>query len=370
MKKLFAALALSNAAIAATPVFAQDLETIAEFDKRPGNPTVSADGRVFVTMSALDNPEVNVLEVMPDGTTKVFPNEVWASKPKQGTVVGINSTIGLQAVGDHLWVMDMGAPDKGQPPKLVAWNLSDGSLHKALPIPAPALVGNSFLQDFAIDQKRGIAIIADMTQPFASDTGPADTRPAFVVVDLDTGLARRVLENHPSLQPAGDTIVLNGKPVTHKPKNGEAFSPQYPLNPIAISPDSDWLYFGSMGNTKVYRLPAAMLSSPTIPEQLVAESVQFYRDKPETDGIDVDSDGRVYVTDVENFAVGVVDENGYRVLAKDEDRLEWPDGVAVSRDGYLYIVANELNNLPALNAGTDASTPPFYLHRIKIEGSR
>lgn len=72
MKKLFAAIALSSALALAAPVVAQDLETIAEFDKRPGNPTVSADGRVFLSMSAFDNPEVNVLEVMPDGTVRVF----------------------------------------------------------------------------------------------------------------------------------------------------------------------------------------------------------------------------------------------------------------------------------------------------------
>jgi hypothetical protein len=50
------------------------------------------------------------------------------------------------------------------------------------------------------------------------------------------------------------------------------------------------------------------------------------------------------------------------------DRVDAVAEVAVSKDGWLYVVANELNTLAALNDGTDVTTPPFYVHRLKLDG--
>lgn len=375
MKRIFTNSILSFLSILAFSATAANLETIATFpDARPGNPAVSPDGRLFVTMSALSGPEVNVVEILSNGETKAFPSEEWAGKPKSSSLKGINATIGLQVSSDGvLWVLDMGnsKAKPAQPPKLVGWDLESGELVRMFVIPQPVLRSNSFLQDFAIDEKNKIAVIADMTQPFASDTGPAPSNPAFVVINLETGMTRRVLENHESFKPSGDAIVIGGKPVTHKPKNGPSFKPKYPLNPIAVSPDFEWIYYGAMGNTKVYRIPSKMLADDTVPSNELEKNVEYYVDKPFTDGFDVDSEGNVYVTDVENYAVGVVSQsNEYKILATDEEKLTWPDGVALSNKGWLYIVANELNTLAALNNGKDITSPPFYVHRLKVEGKR
>lgn len=370
-------MALGAAAVAANALAfiagasAAELETIAKFsDFRPGNPAISDDGRLFVTMSALGGSKLNVVEILKDGSTKPFPDEAWSGKPGSRDVVGINSTIGIQATSDGtLWVLDIGnrSAAPAQPPKLVGWDLDSGQLKKVFFIPDPVLRDNSFLQDFAVDVKRGVAVLADMTQPFASDEGPAPSNPAFVIVDLKTGMTRRVLENDPSFSPSGEPIVIDGTTVLHKPKNGPSFPPTYPLNPVAIDPDFNWVYFGAMGNKVVYRISAEALADESLDDVALNKRIERYADKPETDGFDVDNKGQVYVTDVENFAVGVTSPAGYQVLAQDKEKLTWPDGVSVSKDGWLYIVSNELNTLAALNNGEDVSTPPYYVHRLKLD---
>ena len=49
-----------------------------------------------------------------------------------------------------------------------------------------------------------------------------------------------------------------------------------------------------------------------------------------------------------------------------DEKLSWPDGVALSQDGWLYVVANQLHNLPGLNQGKDASKPPFTIYKINV----
>ena len=60
----------------ATPAaYAQDTayEIFTKPDHGPGNVAVSPEGRVFVTLHQLFNPETHVIEVFNDGTHKNFP---------------------------------------------------------------------------------------------------------------------------------------------------------------------------------------------------------------------------------------------------------------------------------------------------------
>ena len=59
----------------------QEVVIIAEFQQRPGNPAVTPDGRMIVSMQPIDAPEIKVVEVLSDGTNRPFPNEEWSRKP-------------------------------------------------------------------------------------------------------------------------------------------------------------------------------------------------------------------------------------------------------------------------------------------------
>jgi len=337
------------------------LETVALFDdERPGNPTVMRDGRVIVSMSAIEAPEFAVRAIGPDGNHRPYPNEAWASGPGPDGR-GLAGVIGIRTdADDRVWILDLG--DKENRPKLVAWDDRDDKLHRVIALPQNVLRPSSFTQDFVIDPKRRRIYIADMT---LNEEGASDF-PAIIVVDLDTGFARRVLENHPALVPSGEDVVVDGKPLAALSAEG-ARNYRYGLNPIAIDPMGRWIYLGAMSGRTVYRIEASLLAHEEDAERL-SSALRYWCEKPHCDGFDVDAAGSVYVTDVENSAIGRASPAGYEILVEDAERLAWPDGVELDGEGrWLYITANQLHRLPVLNGGVDDSRPPFHVLRLRVD---
>lgn len=338
------------------------LETVAVFPKeRPGNPTVMRDGRVLVSISAIIAPEFAVRAIEADGRHRPYPDEFWSGKPRPDGR-GLAGVIGIRADADDVvWILDLG--DREHQPKLVGWNDREERLHRVIVLPQNVLRPSSFAQDFVVDRRRGRAYIADMT---LNAEGTSDY-PAIVVVDLDTGFSRRVLEGHVSLLPGPNPLSIDGKTISLRTENGRNIAYRYGLNPIAIDPLGRWVYFGAMSGKSVHRIPAETLANETVAGVMTSQ-VEYWCGKPACDGFDVDALGNVYVTDVENSAIGRASPDGYTILAQDTDRLGWPDGVELDAEGHwLYITANQLHRLPMLNGGVDESRPPFYVLRLRVD---
>ena len=86
-----------------------------------------------------------------------------------------------------------------------------------------------------------------------------------------------------------------------------------------------------------------------------------------TDGMEVDGNGHVYLTDLEHNAVAVRDRDGrVRTLVKDE-RLNWPDTFAWGPDGWLYVTTSQIHLTPRFNQGQDLRTQPNYVFKIKVK---
>lgn len=342
----------SAQAPAAPPASQGAIEEVLRLDNRPGNPAVSADGRLFFSMHPFGRPEYKLMERRADGTAAPYPSPA-ASRDGFAAVIGLR--IGADGV---LWVLDMGSA--GQPPKLVGWNTRTDALEKAIALPDAAVRPNSFLQDFALDQRRGLAYIADTTM----ETPTARARPAIVVVDLKAGTARRLLEDHPSFRAEPVDMTIDGRRLTVKGLDGAEQPFRLSLDPVTIDPAYEWVYFGPMNGRGLYRVPAAALADAALSADALAGRIQRYGEKRSSDGISIDGSGNVYVTDVEAKAIGVANAQGYRVLAQD-DRLVWPDGLAVSADGWIYATVNQLNRASGVNAGEEAGRPPYLIVRTR-----
>lgn len=206
-----------------------------------------------------------------------------------------------------------------------------------------------------------MAYVADMT--LGGVTG--ESLPAIVVVDLDTGFVRRVLEGNEHFAPGKEKVVIDGYTFATKSDKGEISPIYFGLNPITIDPRNEWVYFGPINGKGLFRLPASALADPKLSDRAVAALIEPYGEKRSSDGISVDDKGNVYVTDIENHAIGVANPHGYEVLVRDDKLLQRPDGLAFGPDGWLYATANQLNLHPDLNGGIDAGKPPFYLLKVK-----
>ena len=333
MLKLLSSTAMIALAMSLSAGFAADAvptaEVVTKFDTRPGNPSITPDGRILVTIHPLAHPGIKMIEVEAAGKHKVYPDAATAEGPNSEFKAPLSVRTDDAGVA---WILDLGTKT------LHGWNTRTNARVAKITIPDSVLRPTSFLQDFALDQKRGRIIIADMTQ------GDLKSKaiPAFVVVDLATGQARRVAESHASMMP--------------ETENGFA------LNPITIDPTYDWVYFGPMHGTMLYRVPAAAFDGNG---ETVAAKIEAYGKKPYSDGITVDGSGQVYINDIQNMAIGVTTQAGYKIIANLPNGESWPDGISFGADGYVYATLNQLERSAALNAGKETGTGNFSLVRVK-----
>ncbi len=304
-----------------------EVEIVAQFDTlRPGYVIMSSNGRIFLTVSPFSNPETKVVELFTDGSTKAYPNAQYAT----GKDSVIQSTIGAKIDSkDNLWILDMANRE------FVIWDTKKNALNKILKVPTNTLKETSFLQDFVLDEKRNRIIIADPTR------GQDPKSPAFIVMDMTNGKGVRMAENYKDLQ--------------SEKENGS------PLNPIAIDPQQEWVYFGSLHGTKIFRVPAKAFDN----EKELLQSIELYGPKSYSDGIVVDAKQNVYITNIQEQTIGVTQKGTYKDIARLPAGQSWPDGLFI-KDGYVYGVVNQLDKSAALNKGKDITKPPFLVVRTKL----
>ncbi|MEM9080024.1 MAG: L-dopachrome tautomerase-related protein [Verrucomicrobiota bacterium] len=344
-----------------------EIGVVKQLDFRPGNLAVLPDGRIVFSLHPMGVPQkYKVLELLPDGTTKPFPNETYAQAVDEETGIGFDAVIGVESDQyGRVWMLDMGGVD-GHPAKLVVWNTRGDELLYSIPVPRPVMQGNSFMQDLAIDLKHEKIYIADMTRSGMID----ENNPAIVSVDLKTGQSRRVLFEHASLNPdEKKPFVIDGIEMGLKDGEGKEHGIFLGLNPITIDPKNEWVYYGAMNSGDLYRIPAAVLADESLSAEEVRAKVERYGDKPVCDGIVAGADGKIYTTAVNEDAIHYTDESGKSQLLAKSPELSWPDGMSVGPDGMIYVTVDQLGRVGGLNKGEDRTKAgEFYIVRLSPAG--
>ena len=343
-------------ALLAAPLAAGEIETYLEFpkDMPPGNLAIGPDGRMFMSVHEFYGPELRVVEVMGDGSTKPYPTEDWARAPLEDGN-GLRGVLGLRADREGiLWMLDGQGED--QTGRVVGWNTKTEKLHAIYYIGQPAARPTSFLNDLAVDREHGAIYI--------SDTGDG-VNSAIIVIDLETGRARRVLEGSAFTVPEDTPMIIDGREVKlggNPAKIG--------INPITVDPTNTWVYFAPMTASSMYRVRTSDLLNEGLSEEELSGKVERYGDKVISDGSTVDADGNVYITAMTDNAIGVTKPDGtYEVLFQSDENLPWPDGFSMGVDGYVYATINELHRSPVLNNGEDASLGTYRIVRFPALGT-
>lgn len=330
----------------------QNLQQVARFDHQVTGVTVSPGGRIFVNFPRWsDDAPVSVAEVLPDGTTRAFPDAEWNAwrNARKDEMTAHDHFVCVQSVvvdrQGFLWALDAAAPAQGpvvpQGAKLVKIDLATNQAVKTILFDEKIAPHGSYLND--------VRFSPDGKSAYITDSG---AKGALVVVDLAQGTARRVLDGHPATQVDKTVKVKADGQVLRRPDGRDvAFS----ADGIALSPDGGMLYWQAIKGKTLYRVPTAALADASAQPRL-ASLVETVGENGPVDGMLVGRDGRIFLTSPEDDSVKVRDTTGVRTLVQSAS-LRWPDTLSQGPDGGLYVTASRIQDMNWYQPGSPASLP-------------
>jgi len=120
-----------------------------------------------------------------------------------------------------------------------------------------------------------------------------------------------------------------------------------------------------MGRT-LYRIRCEHLRDKSLSAVELSSRVEGYSEKPVCMGITIDNKNNIYLGNLANSSIGVIEAKGrkYRNYITD-NRLQWISGFCFGSDGLLYGYSNQLHLSPVYNSGKNISSPPFLIFRCK-----
>lgn len=341
-----------RAAEPASPTAAPALTKVASFDHQVTGVTVAKDGRIFVNFPRwTEDTAVSVAELK-DGALIPFPNAEWNSwrNARKDEVSPGDHWICVQSVvagpNGNLWVLDPAAPAMGanvkNGPKLVEIDLATNKPARTIAFDTVAAPQGSYLND--------VRFSPDGKTAYLTDSG---AKGALLVVDLDSGKARRVLDGDPSTQPDPKvTVTYDGKPLRRPDGRGVEFA----ADGLALSPDGKTLYWQAIKGKTLYSLPTESLAGgfttalmpSSLADQSLAGRIETVGENGPADGLIIAKhDGRMYVTSPQDDSIKVRDlsAKGSAVTTLVQDkRLRWPDTFAEGPDGTLYFTTSHIQD--------------------------
>lgn len=332
--------------LTSAPLISQSrLERVLNYPEPIGNVAVSPTGRLFFTVHPESRTKGNKLLEYVDGAA-----EPWPSGRAQQVL--FDTPLGLVADAQgRLWVLDHGNHGLRQP-RLLGFDIESGDLiadERFNSILAPA---GSLLKELTISPDGRTLVI--------SDASYWRKRPALLVHDIRSGSTRRVLEAHPSVAAEDFLIRSNDREMAFL---GGIVALRGGVTGVVMDPE--WLYYGAISGSAVYRLPLIDLTDRSLPAADLAARVERYAAKPLSESFGLDDAGNLYVTDIEHNAVHIVGpDRRPRTLIRSAS-LRWPDGLAMSRDGWVYVSDSALSEVVLRSPAEIEAAGPFSVFRFR-----
>jgi sugar lactone lactonase YvrE len=333
------------------------IEVVREFsDRQLTGVAVSSTGRLFVNFPLWGGlHDVSVAELSDAGLVP-YPSPEWNGWSAEDAADPEGRFVCVQSVyvdsGDTLWILDPAAPGFSGVipggPKLVAVDLETDTVIRVYPFDAAAAPQASYLNDVRVD-------LATRTA-YMTDSGMG----GLVILDLETGAARRALDDHPAMHAEPDVVPLIGGREWRIP-TGDV--PQIHSDGIALDSGLGRLYVHALTGRRLWAVPTAALADQTIDDAALAAQLLDLGETVVTDGMIVGPEGAVYHSALELDAVVAWRPDGTLEEVVGDPLLSWPDSFALGPDGWLYVTTSRIHETVAFGR---ARTEPYGLLRIKL----
>jgi sugar lactone lactonase YvrE len=359
----------TSSAMAQTASPPQTFEQVAAFAHQVTGVAVSQDGRIFVNFPRwTEDAPVSVAEVMKDGSIRPFPDQRWNEwrNAKKDEMSPQDHWVCVQSVvadrQGNLWVLDPAAPAQDKVvvggPKLVKIDLKSNQPSQTISFDERIAPQGSYLND--------VRFSPDGHHAYITDSG---VKGALIVVDLQSGKARRMLDGHPSTQVEKAVQVKADGQVLRRP---DGRGVEFAADGIALTPDGRHLYWQAIKGKTLYRIATEILTDAQASDRDVAAKVETIGDNGVADGLLITRRGdRMIVTAPEEDALKVrlLSGQGSRptVLVQDK-QLRWPDSLAEGPDGMLYFTTSRIQDSATYKPDAPKSLPT-QLWRIKLDSA-
>ncbi len=349
--------AMAGTGHAAMPAFSH----VADFDQQVTGVAVSKDGRIFVNFPRWEKDvPISVAEVMKGGKLRPYPNAGWNAwsnlKPlsRQDHFICVQSvTVDPQG---FLWVLDPAAPGnefiKPGGVKLVQIDLKTDQVVKVIPFDETAAPQGSYMNDVRFSPDGKYAYLPDSGQ-----------KGALLVVDIGAGTIRRVLDGDPRTQSEPGVVPMTDG---HELRRPDHRIPAFAADGIALDPAGQYLYWQALVGRTLYRVPTQALLSGSD----VGSSVEKVGTTNVADGLWMDEQGYLFITDPAENAVRMRAPDGTMSVVARDVRLRWPDSLAEGADGSIYVTASHIQDMAQFHEKGSTQKGPWQLFRIAPPHSR
>jgi sugar lactone lactonase YvrE len=269
-----------------------------------------------------------------------------------------------------LWALDTGSVNFGavapRAAKLVQIDPMTNKIAGTFELPGSVALPTSYLEDVRVDVARGAGGTA-----FISDGSPTGSN-AIIVVDLAKKTSWRKLQDHPSVKAdPGFVAFVEGEPVYRDPIAGGARKPLTGgVHGLALSADGKRLFYAPLASRRLYSVSTDALANENASDAEVARTIIDHGDKGASDGLETDDRDAIYAASYELNAIERRGADGTLDVVASDSRLLWPNRMAITTDGFLYVTSNQLEREPIFQGGVDHREKPYVLFRVKIDAGK
>lgn len=337
------------------------LEVAASFDPyRPIGVSVTSNNRLFVSFPKQNKDYQYGLTEIKNGNRHPYPDAEWNISGSE-TIHFVNvQDIFVDAL-DYLWVLDSkpsstgsifgpsGTATVGQF-KLLKINTHTNQIERTYTF-HDLDKAKSGLNDVRIDLEKNLA--------YLSDPGQA----AIIILDLNTGNSRKVLENSPFTL-ADPELVISYSGVAMRNQEGKPFVSN--VNGIALTHDFEYLYFKPINKNHLYRIATKYLADTALLQPELQHKVEDMGYVGVTHGLLADHNNNIYLTTSVDYSIKYLSPDGQLHTLVQDPRILWPDSLGIGGNGYLYFSCAQLSRDPQWNNGVNRVELPYHVFKVKV----